>query len=190
MVTINDYSFICVENGKLRLAKPNEMNDPKRKIVIVGTICWNQTEKATQIIEVQKYEKTYIVGRYKSYNSVYYLGKKSMEMKGFEKMVRENIPVITEFKIGYAYRPENIGKHIPCIVGKIGHEKEKQIILIESQDFEANTIKDINGCEYFVDWLSMLPNQRKNLITELNNKFPKKLKKYLVFSVKKDLKLI
>ena len=189
MVTIDNYSFICVENGKMRLAKPNEMNDPKRKIVIVGTVCWNQKEKTTKVIEVQKYEKTYIVGKYNSYNSVYYLGKKSKEMKGFEKKVRENVPVITEFKIGYAYRPEKIGKHIPCIIGKSGHDKKEQIFLVESQDFKANTITDINGCEYFVDWLSMLPRQKQNLITELNNKFPKKLKKYFVVFCEKGLKI-
>lgn len=100
-------------------------------------------------------------------------------MKGFERMIRENIPVITSFRIGYAYVPEAIGKHIPCIIGKVEHEEDEQIIYVEEQNFEENTITDINGRKYFIDWLSMDPRQYQNLVAELNNKFPKKLKKYL-----------
>ena len=68
MVTIDNYSFVCIENTKMRLAKPNEMNDSRRKIVIVGT-CDNGKEKSVKVIEVQHYEKTYIIGNYNSYNS-------------------------------------------------------------------------------------------------------------------------
>ena len=37
MITIDNYSFICTSKNGIRLAKPNEMNDPKRKIAIIGT---------------------------------------------------------------------------------------------------------------------------------------------------------
>lgn len=187
MITIDNYSFIRIVNNKMKLAKANEMNDPKRKIIIVGKMSGNQTEKIIQDIEVKRYEKTYIIGTYKSYNSTYYLGKKSIEMREFEKAVREHIPVITNFKIGYAYRPERIGIHIPCIIGKIENEKEEQIIFVESQNFENNIIMDINGKKYFVDWLSMHPYQYYNLITELQN-FPMKLKKYFEVFCEKGLK--
>ena len=185
MATIDNYSFICVENERMRFARPNDMNDPKRKIIIVGTLCGSQNDKTLQIIEVERYEKTYIIGKYRSFNSIYYIGKKSKEMKGFERMIRENIPVITSFRIGYAYRPEAIGKHIPCIIGKVEHEEDEQIIYVEEQNFEENTITDINGRKYFIDWLSMDPRQYQNLVAELNNKFPKKLKKYFMSFVVK-----
>ncbi len=188
MATIDNYSFICVENERMRFARPNDMNDPKRKIIIVGTLCGSQNDKTLQIIEVERYEKTYIVGKYRSFNSIYYIGKKSKEMKGFERMIRENIPVITSFRIGYAYKPEAIGKHIPCIIGKVEHEKDEQIIYVEKQNFEENTITDINGRKYFIDWLSMDPRQYQNLVAELNNKFPKKLKKYFMSFCGKGLK--
>ena len=42
MATIDNYSFICVENEKMRFARPNDMNDPKRKIIVVGTLCGSQ----------------------------------------------------------------------------------------------------------------------------------------------------
>ena len=84
MATIDNYSFICVENERMRFARPNDMNDPKRKIIIVGTLCGSQNDKTLQIIEVERYEKTYIIGKYRSFNSIYYIGKKSKEMKGFE----------------------------------------------------------------------------------------------------------
>ena len=86
MVTIDNYSFILVGNNRMRLAKPNEMNDPRRKIIIVGTLRSAQEDKKNQVLEVQSYEKTYIIGSYNSYNSTYYLGKKSKEMKEFEQM--------------------------------------------------------------------------------------------------------
>ena len=172
MATIDNYSFICVENERMRFARPNDMNDPKRKIIIVGTLCGSQNDKTLQIIEVERY----------------YIGKKSKEMKGFERMIRENIPVITSFRIGYAYRPEAIGKHIPCIIGKVEHEEDEQIIYVEEQNFEENTITDINGRKYFIDWLSMDPRQYQNLVAELNNKFPKKLKKYFMSFCGKGLK--
>ena len=130
MVTIDNYSFILVENNRMRLAKPNEMNDPRRKIIIVGTLRIAQENKKNQVLEVQSYEKTYIIGSYNSYNSTYYLGKKSKEMKEFEQMVRENVPVVTNFKIGYAYRPERIGKHIPYQFSSLFHKKRQRIFLI------------------------------------------------------------
>lgn len=188
MVTIDNYSFILVENNRMRLAKPNEMNDPRRKIIIVGTLHIAQENKKNQVLEVQSYEKTYIIGSYNSYNSTYYLGKKSKEMKEFEQMVRENVPVVTNFKIGYAYRPERIGKHIPCIIGKVTGEIEEKIIFVESQNFETNTITDINGKKYFVDWLSMNQYQHRNLTTELSN-MPIKLKKFFGVFCEKGLKI-
>ena len=45
MVTIDNYSFILVGNNRMRLAKPNEMNDPRRKIIIVGTLHSAQGDK-------------------------------------------------------------------------------------------------------------------------------------------------
>ena len=141
-----------------------------------------------QVLEVQSYEKTYIIGSYNSYNSTYYLGKKSKEMKEFEQMVRENVPVVTNFKIGYAYRPERIGKHIPCIIGKVTGEIEEKIIFVESQNFGTNTITDINGKKYFVDWLSMNQYQHRNLTTELSN-MPIKLKKFFGVFCEKGLKI-
>lgn len=188
MVTIDNYSFILVENNRMRLAKPNEMNDPRRKIIIVGTLRIAQENKKNQVLEVQSYEKTYIIGSYNSYNSTYYLGNKSKEMKEFEQMVRENVPVVTNFRIGYAYRPEKIGKHIPCIIGKVTGEIEEKIIFVESQNFETNTITDINGKKYFVDWLSMNQYQHRNLTTELRN-MPIKLKKFFGVFGEKGLKI-
>ena len=82
MATIDNYSFICVENERMRFARPNDMNDPKRKIIIVGTLCGSQNDKTLQIIEVERYEKTYIIGKYRSFNSIYYIGKKSKEKGG------------------------------------------------------------------------------------------------------------
>ena len=188
MVTIDNYSFILVGNNRMRLAKPNEMNDLRRKIIIVGTLRIDQENKKNQVLEVQSYEKTYIIGSYNSYNSTYYLGKKSKEMKEFEQMVRENVPVVTNFKIGYAYRPERIGKHIPCIIGKVTGEIEEKIIFVESQNFETNTITDIKGKKYFVDWLSMNQYQHRNLTTELHN-MPIKLKKFFGVFCEKGLKI-
>ena len=108
-------------------------------------------------------------------------------MQEFESAVRERIPVITNFKIGYAYYKERIGKHMPCIIGKIEHESESKIIFVESQNFNGNTIIDIEGKTYFIDWLSMVPYQYHNLITELQN-FPIKLKKYFGIFCEKGLK--
>lgn len=54
MATIDNYSFICVENERMRFARPNDMNDPKRKIIIVGTLCGSQNDKTLQIIEVER----------------------------------------------------------------------------------------------------------------------------------------
>ena len=72
MATIDNYSFICVENERMRFARPNDMNDPKRKIIIVGTLCGSQNDKTLQIIVVERYEKTYIIGKYRSFNSIYF----------------------------------------------------------------------------------------------------------------------
>lgn len=188
MITIDNYSFICTSKNGIRLAKPNEMNDPKRKIAIIGTFYNNKKgDKTIQTVEVKRYEKTYIVGCLNSKIQTCYLGKKSKEMQEFESAVRERIPVITNFKIGYAYYKERIGKHIPCIIGKIEHESESKIIFVESQNFNGNTIIDIEGKTYFIDWLSMVPYQYHNLITELQN-FPIKLKKYFGIFCEKGLK--
>lgn len=188
MITIDNYSFICFEGNKMRLARLNEMNDSRRKIAVVGKITGDKTKAKINMIEVRKYEKTYIIGRYKSYNTTYYLGTKSKEMMEFEKMTRENISVITNFTIGYAYYSEKIGKHIPYILGRVEHENKEKIILVESQNLEENTIIDVNGQKYFVDWLSMLPNQYQKLITEMNC-FPMSLKKYFEGFCEKGLKI-
>ncbi len=187
MVTIDNYSFVCIENTKMRLAKPNEMNDSRRKIVIVGT-CDNGKEKSVKVIEVQHYEKTYIIGNYNSYNSTYFLGKKSREMKKFENMVREGISIITNFMIGYAYKIGAIGKHIPCIIGKVDYGQEEKVIFIESQEFRDNIITDINGKKYFIDWLSMSSWQYRKMIEELQG-FPTNLKKNFGTFGEKGLKM-
>ena len=152
--------------------------------------CLWQREFATpkQISEILCLETSTISGVLDRMQKKGLIGKKSKEMKGFERMIRENIPVITSFRIGYAYRPEAIGKHIPCIIGKVEHEEDEQIIYVEEQNFEENTITDINGRKYFIDWLSMDPRQYQNLVAELNNKFPKKLKKYFMSFCGKGLK--
>ena len=189
MITIDNYSFICLGGNKvMRLARPNEMNDSRRRIVVVGKIAGDKPNAKVNIIEVQRYEKTYIIGSYNSYNTTYYLGTKSKEMMVFEKMVRENIPVITNFSIGYVYYSGKIGKHIPYILGQVGHEKKEKIILVESQNFEENTIIDVNGQKYFVDWLGMLSKQYQKLITEMNC-FPMSLKKYFGVFCEKGLKI-
>lgn len=189
MITVDNYSFICTSKNGIRLAKPNEMNDPKRKIAIIGTFYNTKKDNKTiQTVEVKRYEKTYIVGCWNSQIQTYYFGKKSKEMQEFESAVRERIPVITNFKIGYAYYKERIGKHMPCIIGKIEHESESKIIFVESQDFNGNTIIDIEGKTYFIDWLSMVPYQHKKLITELYS-FPVKLKKNFGNFCEKGIKI-
>lgn len=188
MVTIDNYSFICIENDLMRLAKEREINDSKRKIVAIGKIGSSKQEPKTYIIDVQRYEKTYIIGSYKSYNTTYYLGRKSKEMRLFEKIMRENVPVITNFSIGYAYYSGKIGKHIPCIVGHVEHEKQEKIIFVESQNFEENTIVDVNGQKYFLDWFSMLPWQYQKMRKESLG-FPMSLKKNFGVFCEKGLKL-
>lgn len=185
MVTIDNYCFICIGKNRKKLAKPNEINDPRRKIIVMGTIIGDQKDKEIQTIEVHKYEKTYIIG---SDNTTYYLGKKSKDMRLFEKSVRENIPVITNFKIGYAYNPKNNWRHIPCIIGKVENSREEKIIFVESQSFEENTVTDTNGQKYFIDWLSMLPYQYQKLTKELPD-IPMKLKKYFGVFGEKNLKI-
>ena len=188
MITIDNYSFICLENGWMRLAKEKGINDSQWENVVIGKINVGKKEPKTYIIDIQRYEKTYIIGSYNSYNTTYYLGTKSREMKGFEKMIRENIPVITDFAIGYAYYSEKIGKHIPCILGRVEREKKEKIILVERQNFDENTIVDVNGQKYFVDWISMLPWQYQKIITEKNS-FPMSLKKYFGVFCEKGLKI-
>lgn len=57
MVTIDNYSFILVENNRMRLAKPNEMNDPRRKIIIVGTLRIAQENKKIKFLKYRVMKK-------------------------------------------------------------------------------------------------------------------------------------
>ena len=107
---------------------------------------------------------------------------------GAEKAVRWTLSAVPQNIPKFGSRAEAIGKHIPCIIGKVEHEEDEQIIYVEEQNFEENTITDINGRKYFIDWLSMDPRQYQNLVAELNNKFPKKLKKYFMSFCGKGLK--
>ena len=72
--------------------------------------------------------------------------------------------------------------------GFVRDKIEEKIIFVESQNFETNTITDINGKKYFVDWLSMKQYQHRNLTIEFRN-MPIKFKKFFGVFCEKGLKI-
>lgn len=185
MLTIDRYSFICIDESCLRLARPNELNDQKKKIIVAGRMYRDNQANGIHTIDVKKYEKTYIQGKD---NLIYYLGRKSIDMLKYEKAMNENIPIITKFQIGYCYSKEDIGKHLPCIVGRVGLEKEERKVFIEKQNFEESIVTDLDGIDYFIDWFGMRSEQYKKLLTERKN-FPAKMQKSFGIFGERSLKV-
>lgn len=161
MRKIDNYLFARTNGMEIRLIEM-ELSKNATRTLIIGKGSEEKDGKEKSIL-VKQIERTYIKD---ANGKIYYLGTKSTDMKAFEMAIKKNISIITQFSIGYAYRKGQIGKHIPCILGKIDNGKKKQKIFVEVQDFEGNIITDIEGKKYFVDWLSMAKIQERKLIEE------------------------
>lgn len=166
MKVIENYSFVRVSGNVVRLARQKEIEIGK-EIFICG-----KSESKMIFMQAFKVKGDFFQDQN---GKRYYLGTKSSEMKLFERAIKEKISVITSFEIGYAYQKECIGKHIPCILGKVDDNKSREKIFVVEQEFEKNIVKDINGKKYFIDWTSMKNEQIRVLMKE-TQQMPQKMK--------------
>lgn len=166
MKVIENYSFVWISGNVTRLAKTREI-EMNKDVFIFG-------KSENKIISMQVFKVKGDFFQDKN-GRKYYLGTKASEMKAFEEAIREKVPVITCFEIGYAYQKGCIGRHIPCILGKVDENKANKKIFVVEQDFKKNIITDIYGKKYFIDWTSMKKEQKCVLVKE-TQQMPQKMK--------------